>query len=118
MGAKPTLLRIARAVVVMIVEARFADRHDFWMPRVCDEIVHCYVQLFVRIMRMRADRAIDLRKTFGDRQHASKAPHARGDCNQPRQARPAGAHDDRVNLAGKIRKIEMAMTVDQSQLSS
>ena len=36
MGAKAPLLRVARAVVVMIVEPRFADRHDFWMPRVGD----------------------------------------------------------------------------------
>ena len=114
MGAKAPLLRVARAVVVVIVETRFADRHDFRMPRVGDEIVHCYVQLLVRVMRMRADRAIDVRKTLRDRQHAGKAPHARRDRDQRAPSPPPRARiDDRVNLAGKIRKIEMAMTVDQ-----
>ena len=33
MGAKSALLRLARRVVVVVIEPGFADRHDFGMPR-------------------------------------------------------------------------------------
>src|SRR6185437_16606407 len=73
----------------------------------------CHVQLLVRVMRMRAERAIDVGKTLGDRQHPIKPPHACRDRDHARQARRACARHDRLKLVGKIRKIEMAMTVDQ-----
>ena len=38
MGAEALLLRVARAVVVVIVEPGLADRHDLRMPRLRDEI--------------------------------------------------------------------------------
>ena len=113
MGAKSALLRIARAVVVVIIEPRFADRDDFRVPRMGDQIVRRDVQLFVRIMRMRADRAKNIGKALCDRQHAGEAAHARRDGDKAPDAGVSGARDDRVELAGKIGKVEMAMAVDQ-----
>ena len=37
-AAKAALLRVARRVIVVVVEAGLADRHDFGMPRARDQV--------------------------------------------------------------------------------
>ena len=68
MGAKAPLLRFARRIVVMIVEAGLAERDDLGRARARDEIGRGDVRLLMRVMRMGADRAIDVGKAFRDRQ--------------------------------------------------
>ena len=113
MGAKAALLRLARAVVVVIVQAGFADRDHFRMPRMGDEVVGGHVEFLVRVVRMGADRAVHIGKSLGDRQYAGKALHAGRDRDHARQSGGAAARHDRVKLAGEVRKIQMAVTVDQ-----
>ena len=65
---KPLRLHVARAVIVVIVESGFADRHDLRMAaRSATDRCDRDVQLFVRVMRMRADRAPDIGEALGDR---------------------------------------------------
>ena len=63
---KPLLLRVARAVVVVIVEPGLADRHHLGMTRARDQLVGRDVELLVGMVRMRADRAEDVGKSLGD----------------------------------------------------
>ena len=113
MSAKAALLRVARRVVVVIVEAGLADRHDFGVPRARDEVARRHMQFLMGVMRMSADRAKHVGKALGDRQHLGVARDPRRDGDQARDAGCARAGDDGVKLSGKIRKIEMAMAVDQ-----
>ena len=112
-GAKAALLRVARAIVVVIVEARFAQRDDLRMPCVRHEIGCGDLEFLVGVVRMRADRAIDVGKAFGDSQHIGEPMYARRDRDHARNPGRASAHDNVVKLVGKIRKIQMAMAVDQ-----
>ena len=57
MGAEALLLHVARAVVVVIVEPRLADRHHLGMARELDQLLHHDVGLLGGVVRMRADRA-------------------------------------------------------------
>ena len=63
----------------MIVEAGFADRHHLGMLRVGDQFIRRDVELFVGVMRMRADRAPDLRIRLGDCRDFVEAVNARRD---------------------------------------
>jgi hypothetical protein len=73
---KPWRLRVARRVVVVIVEAGFADRHDLGMLRARDQVVGRDVELLMGVMRMRADRAGHVGKALRDRQHLRMTLHA------------------------------------------
>ena len=110
---KPRSCASRGLIVVVIVEARFADRDDLRMPCVRDEIGCGDLQFLVGVVRMRADRAINVGKALGDRQHIGEPMHARRDRDHARNPGRSSAHDNVVKLVGKIRKIQMAMAVDQ-----
>ena len=112
-AAKAALLRLARRVVVVIVEAGLADRHDLGVPRARDQVARRHVQFLVGVVRMGADRAEDVGKSLGDRQHLGVARDPRRDGDQAADAGRARAGDHAVELGGEIREIEMAMAVDQ-----
>jgi hypothetical protein len=64
MGAKTLRLRIARRMIVEIVEPGLADRHHFGMSGQPDKVLDSHVQLFSGVVRMGADRAIDFVERF------------------------------------------------------
>ena len=113
MGAKAALLRLARAVLVEIIQPRLAERHDLRMLRQLDQFVRGNAVFLVGVMRMGADRAIDVRKSLGDREQPGKPPHPRRDRDDAADAGGLGARDDAVEIVGEIRKIEMAVAVDE-----
>src|SRR5262249_35680155 len=69
----------------------------------------------MRIVRMRAERAINLDKAFRDCQHLRVPAHARRDRNHALDSSGAGACHHGIELADKVGKIEMTVTVDQCQ---
>ena len=81
MGAKPAFLCIARTAVIVVVETGLANRHHLRVPRADDEVVRGDVRLLMRVMRMCADRAIDLGIALRDRKEAGKAAHAGRDTH-------------------------------------
>src|SRR6185437_4485905 len=111
--AQALFLRVARAVVIMVIEPGLADRHHLGMARALQEIVRADVEFFVRVLRMRPDRAIDFRETVRDRHQLVMAMDPRGNRDDAADARGLCARNDRVEFAGKIWKIEMAMAVDE-----
>ena len=113
MIAQTLYLRAARASFIMIIKPGLADRYHLWMPRQSDQLFSRDIELLMRIVRMRSHRAIDLRKSLSDR------PHLRMPLYPGRDGDHAGntgflrtAHD-RIQIMGKLRKIEVAVAVDE-----
>ena len=67
--AKPFRLGLRGAELVVIVETRFAECHDLRVTRARDKILDREIELLVRVMRMRADRAEHVGKALGDREN-------------------------------------------------
>ena len=111
--AEALLLRIARAVVVVIVEPGFADRHHLGMARRRHQVGGRNIELLVGVMRMGSHRAVDVGESLRNRKQIALLLHPRGDCHHAPHAGILGAADNGVELAGEIRKVEMAVAVDQ-----
>ena len=107
------LLRGARAVVVVIIEPGFADRHHFRMLGDRHQLGRADVELFMRLVWMRADRAEHVREFLGDGQHLGMPAHARADRHHASDVSRAGARHHRVELGGEIREIQVAVAVHQ-----
>ncbi len=71
------------------------------------------IRLVGRFMRMNADRATDPGIALGDRQHFLELRDPGADGDQVRDAIGLGTRQDLRHLSGEVRKIEMAMAVDQ-----
>ncbi len=113
MPAQTLDLRFARRVVVEVIETRLADRHHLRVRREPDEIVNGDIELFIRIVRMRADGTEDVRIGFGDRKDRVEPLHAGRDRDHLADARCARALDDSVALSLEVGKIQMAMRIDK-----
>ena len=111
--AEAALLRITRAVIVVIIEARLADRDDLRMARARDDGRRVELKLFVRVVWMRADRAVHIGEALGDREDVRVLLDAGRDRDHARHAGGLRARDNGVDLVGEIGEIEMAMAVDQ-----
>jgi len=115
--AESPLLRVARAVVVVIVEPRLADRHHLRVLGRGDEVGNRHVRFLGGMVRMRADRAIDVVETLGDGAERGEFPDLGRDRHQARDLGGAGAREHGIELGGKIGKIEVAVAVDEHQLA-
>ena len=113
MGAEALLLHVARAVVVMVVEPRLADRHHLGMARQLDQLFDHNVGLLGGIVRMGADRAEHI--VMGLDQAAQLVELADPRRDRHHQADPCrpGAVEQAVKIGAELRKIEMAVAVDQ-----
>lgn len=115
MGAKAGVLYGPRALVVEVVESRLADRHHLGMGRHADQFLDGHVGLLARIVWVGADRAVDIVVGLGDRQHLVELAHPGRDRDHHADAGGLGARDDGVEFLGEIRKIEMAVAVDDGK---
>src|SRR5262245_13075985 len=86
------------------------------MARAPDQLIDGDVQFLVHVMRMSANRTVDIRKALGDGEHLGMAFDPRRDGDDARDAGRPRAHNYGIKLAGEIGKIEMAVAVDQHQL--
>src|SRR6266481_10042604 len=71
--AKAALLGFRRAVLVEIIQPRLTKRHDLGMARQLDQFVGWYSVFLIGVVRMGADRAIDVWKALGDRKEIGRA---------------------------------------------
>ena len=69
MGAKHTLLDVARAQIVVIVEPGLADADDLGVLGQCRQTLRQQIGVIGGFVRMGADRTPDVVFTFGDRAH-------------------------------------------------
>jgi hypothetical protein len=116
MGAETALLRPWRAVVIEIIQPRLAQRHHLGMAREFDQLGGGNAVFFVGVMRMGADRTIDVRKPLGDLDQFGKPPHPRRDGDHASNAGGSGPRHDAIEVVGEIGKVQMAMAIDQHRL--
>ena len=112
-AAKALLLRGPWTLVVEIVEAGFADGDYFGMAAQPYDLVHRHIQLFMGVVRMRADGTEDIGVRIGNLQQPVEAADAGGDGDHQPDAGRLGPGNDAVELIGKVREVEMAMVVDE-----
>ena len=117
MSPEAALLRLARPMLVEIIEAGFAKRDDFGMLGQRDQFFGWNPVFLVGLVRMGADRAIDLRIFFRDSEKRIEASHPCRDRDDTPDAGGLGPRDNAVEVVGKIRKVEMAMAIDEHRLS-
>jgi hypothetical protein len=97
----------------VIVETGLPDRNNLGGAGAGHEIAGGDVQLLMRVMRMRADRAIDVREALGDGEKIGLARHAGRDCDHARDAGGAGALDHRLTVGVELRRVQVDVAVDQ-----
>jgi hypothetical protein len=83
------------------------------MRRKSHKIGRFDIQLLVRIVRMRADRAEDIDMAFRNTKDRVEPLHPRRNGDHLADTGRRGALDDRVALGLEIRKVQMAMGIDQ-----
>ena len=113
MRAEALLLRLARAVVVVIVEPGFADRDDLGMLRAGRSGPRGDVLLLCALCGWVPTEQIDIGEALGDRQSTGEPPHPRRDRHHAADAGRARTPDDAVEVVGEIGKIEVAVAVDE-----
>ena len=79
------------------------------------EFVRGNVRLLCGVVRMGADGAVHLVERFRDFKDLRKALHTCRDRHHAADTGTESAGDNRRPLLGEIRKIEMAMAVDEHQ---
>ena len=112
-SAKTARLRLRRAIVIEIIEAGLSERHNFRMPRQRHKLIGANPVLLVGVMRMGADRAIDVVVFVGDREQPTQPAHPRRDRDHAADPGLGRPRDDGVEIGRKIREIQMAMAVDE-----
>ncbi len=111
--AEALRLRFRRRVLVVIVEARFADGDDFRMLGEAHDVGRLEVQLLVGVVRMRADRAVDIVEALGDGEHLIEAADARRDRHHGADACRASTRHHAVEIGGEVAEIQVAVVVDE-----
>ncbi len=69
--------------------------------------------LLIRVVGVRADRAEDVVVRLGDGEQDGKLPDARRDGHHDSHARSLGTREKALAVLGELRKIEVAVMVDQ-----
>jgi hypothetical protein len=84
-----------------------------WRAR--DQLLDRDVELLMGVMGMGPDRAIDLRKSLGDREHFSMPPYPGRDGDDTGDAGCPRACNHGLDLLRKVRKIEVTVAIDQAR---
>src|SRR3984893_16710281 len=113
MSAENPRGNVARGLVIMLIEPGFADADAFRVARQREQAILRHFGFFMRMMRMCPNRAKDFLIGFGEQADRTKSFRAGRNGDHPLEPGGAGAFDHGIALGGEIRKIEMAMTVDQ-----
>src|SRR3984893_6273952 len=113
MGAENPRGNGAWVFVVMIIEPGFANADAFRVPRQLDQAILRHFGFFMRVMRMRPNCAKDVLVGFGDEADRTKSFSAGRNGDHPLKPGGAGAFDHGIAFGAEIRKIEVAMTVNQ-----
>ncbi len=112
-GAEHLGLNVAGRGVIEIVEPGFPDRHHFLVFRQAAKLVSRHVRLLRSLMRVRTYRAGDLRIGLRNRTDLVEPPHARLDGDHVSDACFTGARHNGVALLREVRKIQVAVAVDE-----
>ena len=107
------LLNIARAVIVVEIETGLAYANDPGMFGKRGQLIGRCSRVLGRFMGMSSYRAPHVVARFGDGANRRELIEPGADRQHCTDVSRPGAREDRIMFAGEIRKIEMAMAVDQ-----
>ena len=116
--AKARLLPRAVAMVVIIVEAAFADTHHARVLRAFDQLGGIDMRMRVRLMRVDAHRRPDVRLALGGGDDRIPFAFARGDVEHRGDAAFPRPRQDRRLILGQPLVIQVAMAVGEHQASA
>ena len=111
--AKALGLRLARALVVEVVEPGLADGHDLGVLRQPHDLLHRHVQLGVRVVGVRAHRAEHVGIALGDLQRVGEPPDVRGDRDDMPTPAARARPTTPSRSAAKSGKVEVAVMIDE-----
>jgi len=114
---KALMLRLARRMIVVIVEPRLADGDDDRVGRDGNQVIDRHVRFFPGIVRMRTDRAEDALIARRNRLQSRKLPYPRRDAHHRPDAGRLRPRHDGVAVGVEIGKIEMTVTIDKHAAS-
>ena len=83
-----------------------------------DQLACRYSVFFIGLVRMGANRAINVRKPLRDLQQLAKPFHPGRDGDDATDARAFRTSDDRIEIFGEVREIEMTVAIDQHGLAT
>src|SRR5438309_12013760 len=86
------------------------------MLRKLDQLSRRNSILFIGVVRMRADRAVNIGKLRGNGQQRIKTPHPRRNSDDASDPRRGSSRDDALEIVGEIWKVEVAMAIDKHEL--
>ena len=112
---KSFALGFARREIVMVIEADFAERHDLRMRCEGAEIVEGLRRELRRVVRMHADRCVDLFVAYrrGGRRSRFRAAVAGSDREHARDAGGGCAIEHGIEIVGETLVVEMAVGIDE-----
>src|SRR5262249_49724678 len=96
-----------------VIESGLSDRDHLGMARAANELIDADVQLLVRVMRMGADRAVDIGKALGDGEHLGVPFDPGRDGDATRDAGRLRARNHGIELAGALGKTEVAVPANK-----
>ncbi len=96
-----------------VIEAAFADGHDFGMVGEGAEFVGQFGRRFGDVGGVPANGGEDVGKTFGDLHGFEAAFEGCADGDDAGDPRGLGACDELVGFAGEVRKIEVRVCVEK-----
>src|SRR3569832_2351171 len=102
-----------RSALIMIIQTDLADRDAARMLRQPNQVLGLNMKLFVRVMRMRSNRAPDLAVLFGDRADLVEPLDPVRDRHHAVDTIGVRPCQDTGAIRHKLRKVEMAVAVDQ-----
>ena len=102
-------LSVAGRLVVMIVEASFANGDYLWVLAQIDEFLRRDIQFFVSIVRMGANRAVNTVIALRHGEHLLKPPNPGADRDHTFHAHVTGTLHDIIEFVRKVWKIQVAI---------
>ncbi len=113
-GAEIRNLRLARAVVVIIIETGFAEaNHLLGCVLSAQQHIGTRQRLLGGLVRVHADSAMNVGRGFRDGAHAGKALQLRGDGEEMAHTRLPRAGEHGFEFRSEFGEIEMAMAIDE-----
>ena len=100
-AAEAFRLRFGRGMLVVVVEARFADGDHLRMLAQTHDLVRLDAALLVGVMRVRADGAINVVVRGGDVEQDGELADAGRDGHHDADAGRLGARDDPLAVGGE-----------------
>ena len=106
-------LRLRCRIIVVIIEPRFSNRHAFGIGRGLQNVLQRYIRLILRIVWVGANRTPDIVIGFGHCLDLLEFADTCANSHDLAHARVSGANNQVIALVGEIRKIKMAMRVNE-----